>query len=146
MQGPYLLHKAVRGTAADIKRLHAVRHCFYNFDLGAPESLQTSRSIQRLAASPVVLKSAEGRRLVAFMFDHCPELTHDLVATIRNQIAGGQAYVLDAYGTPRLHDHTRTALALCTVACAVCAPFPPRPHTRHWTCPQSNCTAECQCV
>lgn len=99
-QGPYLLHKAVRGTAADVKRLHAVRQCFYNFDLGAPESLQTSGSIQRLAASPVVLKSAEGRRLVAFMFDHCPELTHDLLATIRNQIAGGQAHVLDAYGAP----------------------------------------------
>jgi hypothetical protein len=98
MQAPYLLYRAVRGVAADVKRLYSVRHCFYNFDLGAPESLHTSVSIQRLACCPTVLKCAEGRRLIAFMFDHCPELTHDLALTIKNQIAGGQAYVLDAYG------------------------------------------------
>ena len=97
-QAPLLLFKAIKGKLADVKRLHVIRHCFYNFDLGDDESLDTVNNILRVAMSPVVLRSGEGRRLVAFFFDHCVELTQDLTHIIKNMIVMGQPYALDAYG------------------------------------------------
>jgi hypothetical protein len=97
-QAPLLLFKAINGKPADVKRLYAVRACFYNFDLGDDESINTVNNILRVAMSPVVLRSADGRRLVASFFDHCIELTQDLAHIMKNTIVLGQPYVLEAYG------------------------------------------------
>jgi hypothetical protein len=81
-----------------VKRLHLIRQCFYNFDLGDEESIDTLNNILRVAMSPVVLRCPEGRRLMAFFFDQCLEVTQDLTHIVKNLIVLGQPYVLDAYG------------------------------------------------
>lgn len=98
VQAPLLLFRAIKGKIADVKRLHSIRRCFYNFDLGDNESIDTVNNILRVSMSPVVLRSAEGKRLIAFFFDHCVELTQDLTHIMKNMIVMGQPYALDAYG------------------------------------------------
>lgn len=98
VQAPMLLFRAIQGKLADVKRLYAIRTCFYNFDLGDEESITTVNNILRVMMNPVVLRSQEGRRLVAFFFDHCQELTQDLTHIMKSTIVLGQAYALEAYG------------------------------------------------
>ena len=87
--------------------------CFHNFDLGDDQSMSCVNNILRLLMSPVVLKSSEGRRVLAFFFDQCLELTQDLVEVMKNNIVLGQASTLDAYGARSQQQHDQ-ALISCT--------------------------------
>lgn len=97
---PYMLWKAISGRAADVKRCHALRDALPEFDLDNEVSGDLVELLLRAAMSPVFLRCAEGRRLLAMLFDLSDGLTEQLITVVKSQVAQSNTRpsVLDAYG------------------------------------------------
>lgn len=96
---PYLLVAALQsGTAATVKRCHAVRTALELFDFEDPSIGDLKRLLLRAAFAPSFLRASEGRRFLAFLFTLEPAFARELAAIVRNQIPAGRKSVLDAYG------------------------------------------------
>jgi len=93
-----MLWKAINGRAADVKRCHALRDVLPLFDVDSPDSEDLLELLTRAAMSPVFLRCPEGRRLLATFFSLSADIIPQLTAVIRNQVLGGRASLLDAYG------------------------------------------------
>lgn len=55
------------------------------------------RSIDHAISTPS-LPPAQGRKFLSSLFNLQPQLVRELTAIVRNQVPGGRATVLDAYG------------------------------------------------
>jgi len=96
---PYLLVAAIQtGTAAAVKRCHAMRTSLELFNFDDPSIGDVKRLLLRAAFAPSFLRCTEGRRFLAFLFTLQPAFVKELTAIIKNQIPAGRKSVLDAYG------------------------------------------------
>ncbi|GAB4819198.1 hypothetical protein N2152v2_006244 [Parachlorella kessleri] len=110
---PYFIMKALTtGTAADVKRCHAMRTALQLFDFEDPSIADVKLLLLRAAFAPSFLRCAEGRRMMAYMFTLQPAFVAELTAIIKNQIPSGRKSVLDAYG-----EVIYRAWSTCTGAC-----------------------------
>ena len=88
---PYLLVSALQsGTAAAVKRCHAMRAALSLFDFDDPSIADLKRLLLRAAFAPPFLRTAEGRRFLAHLFTLQPAFVRELNAIIRNQIPAGR--------------------------------------------------------
>ena len=95
-----MLWKGINGRAADVKRCHAIRDALPLFDLDSDESGDLVELLTRSAMCPSFLRCAEGRRLLATVFNLSDDMIRDLTAVIKNQVVAGRPSLLDAYGAP----------------------------------------------
>lgn len=97
---PYFIVDALRqGSAASVKRCHAMRHALELFDWEDAESIGTlKRLLLQALFAPHFLRCSEGRRFLAHLFSLQPEFVPELLAIVKNQVPTGRASVLDAYG------------------------------------------------
>ena len=96
---PYLLVSALQaGTAAAVKRCHAMRTALELFDFDDPSIGDIKRLLLRAAFAPSFLRCTEGRRFLAFLFTLQPAFVRELTAIVKNQVPAGRKSVLDAYG------------------------------------------------
>ena len=96
---PYFLVTALQqGTAAAVKRCHAMRKALELFDFDDPSIGDLKRLLLRASFAPAFLRCAEGRRFLAFLFTLQPTFVRELTAIVKNQVPAGRRSVLDAYG------------------------------------------------
>ncbi|KAG2435481.1 hypothetical protein HYH02_011776 [Chlamydomonas schloesseri] len=100
---PYVLSRAAnglndKGKATWVHNVYAIREALELLDFDDDSILSTKHMLLVIAREPAFLKSKEGCRFIAFLFKLHPSLTQELAAIARNQIAGGQPWVLEAYG------------------------------------------------
>lgn len=96
---PYFLVSSLeQGTAAAVKRCHAMRKALELFDFEDPSIGDLKRLLLRAAFAPAFLRCTEGRRFLAFLFTLQPTFVRELTAIVKNQVPAGRRSVLDAYG------------------------------------------------
>ena len=97
---PLLVAKTLDGAAAksDVKRLYAIRSALDLLDFADPSIDYLRSLLLRTASSPHYLRTVEGRRIIAHLFQLDAELVPDLHRSIRVQIPDAKRTILDAYG------------------------------------------------
>lgn len=81
-----------------------MRSALLLFDFDDPSIADLKRLLLQAAFAPSFLRCAEGRRLVAFLFNLQPALVEELTAIIKNQIPSGRKSgggIVGASGTGR---------------------------------------------
>mmetsp|Transcript_7266 Transcript_7266/g.10631 ORF Transcript_7266/g.10631 Transcript_7266/m.10631 type:complete len:1184 (+) Transcript_7266:279-3830(+) len=95
---PLLLAKTLDetvGTKADVKRLFNMRDALQLFDFDCNSSSDLKSLLLRAVSSPAYLKTNEGRRLIAYLYQlSFPE---DLFKAMRVQIPDAKKIVLESY-------------------------------------------------
>ena len=97
---PLLVAKTLDGAAAksDVKRLYAIRSALDLLDFADPSIDYLRSLLLRTASSPHYLRTVEGRKVIAHLFQLDAELVPDLHRSIRVQIPDAKRTILDAYG------------------------------------------------
>lgn len=97
---PLLVAKTLDEDAgrADVRRLFRMREALDLLDFADPSIDYLRSLLLRTVSSPHYLRTVEGRRLVAHIFQLDPELVRDVHLAIRAQIPDARRSLLDAYG------------------------------------------------
>ncbi|XP_077993869.1 condensin-2 complex subunit G2-like [Glandiceps talaboti] len=73
-------------AAADVKRMYSLRQSLLLQDFGEGKNLDLKEMLNQCMASPVYLKSDEGRRFLSFSFGMNPTFIEQLHKTIKTQL------------------------------------------------------------
>ena len=97
---PLLVAKTLDGAAqkSDVKRLFGMRDALSLLDFADPSIDHLRSLLLRTASSPHYLRTVEGRRVIAHIFQLDVDLVRDLHRSIRVQIPDARKTILDAYG------------------------------------------------
>lgn len=96
---PEMMLDATRGDATDaaVKRVWAVREAFALFDYEDADTGPFKATVLQCFAAPAVLRTAENRRLLAYLLAKVPELVPDVHAVVRSAMPGPAAR-MEHYG------------------------------------------------
>lgn len=96
----YMLVRALHelATAADVKRLYAFRSSLTVLDYADESVVPLKRLLLHCAIRPLVLRCAEGRKLVAYFFSLHVPLISELHRAIKSQIPSCRKSQREAYG------------------------------------------------
>ena len=98
---PLLVVKSLNGSAtnADIKRLWVMREAMKLLDFQERSTIAELRNLLlKTSTSALYLKNADGRKMIAYLFQLDPSLARDLHHSIRIQIPYSKTSALGAYG------------------------------------------------
>jgi len=97
---PLLVAKTLDGAAqkSDVRRLFVMREALDLLDFADPSIDYLRSLLLRTASSPHYLRTVEGRRIIAHIFQLDVDLVQDLHRSIRVQIPDAKKTILDAYG------------------------------------------------
>ena len=96
----YMLVRALHdlATSADVKRLYAFRSSLTVLDYADESVGPLKRLLLHCAIRPLVLRCAEGRKLVAYFFSLHPPLVAELHRAIKAQVPACRKSQREAYG------------------------------------------------
>ncbi|CAM9644328.1 unnamed protein product [Chrysoparadoxa australica] len=98
---PWLLATALQedGTAADVKRMYAMRNALLLLDFDDRKSSEDMRELLlRALINPAFLRCAEGQRFLTFIFGLTPSLIEEIHSVIKPQLPKAKKTLLKVYG------------------------------------------------
>ena len=97
---PFLLIRSLESDAPEavVKRVHAMRSALLLLDFEDASSASLQALLLRCFISPLYLRSAEGKRMLLFLFRLHPALVDDIAGTVKAQLAHAPPPVRRAYG------------------------------------------------